>query len=112
MYLDIPAADGGVKRISIHKTLVDKRNGKPFPKSVKFRFTGSVQSQPDPEKDDKVYGADLTGTLITIFPVTNQTVFQTNLTLAYEKFLKLDTNTKVLPKAGTPVKLVIEVAGK
>ena len=53
--------------------------------------------------------ADLTGTLITIFPVTNDTVFQTNLTLEYERFMKLETNTKVLPKEGTPVKLVIEV---
>jgi hypothetical protein len=26
-----------------------------------------------------------------------------------EKYLKLETNTRVLPKEGTPVKLVIEV---
>ncbi len=65
-------------------------------------------SQPDPNKKDKVYGADLTGTLISIFPVTNQTVFQTNLTMKEEKFVKLETDKKVLPKEGTPVKLVIE----
>lgn len=109
IYLDLPTADGGTRRVSIEKTLVDKKNGKPVAK-FKWRFTGSVLTQPDPEKDDKMYGADLSGTLITIFPVTNQCVFQTSLTLQYEKFLKLDTNTKVLPKPGTPVKLVIEVA--
>lgn len=112
LFLEIPTDDGGTKRISIDKTLVDKKNGKAFPKSVKFRFTGSVMSQPDPTKDEKVYGADMSGTLITIFPVTDQTVFQTNLTLEFEKYLKLETNTKLLPKEGTPVKLIIEVAGK
>jgi len=56
-----------------------------------------------------MYGADLSGTLIAIFPVTNETVLQTSLTMAEEKFLKLEMNTKLLPKEGTPVKLVIEV---
>jgi hypothetical protein len=109
LYLEIPGPDGEAKRVPIDRTLIDKRNGKPFPKSVRFRFTGSVLSQPDPTKDDKVYGADHSGTLIAIFPVTDQTVFQTNLTMEYEKFLKLETNPRVLPKEGTPVKLVIEV---
>ena len=65
--------------------------------------------QPDPNKEAKVYGADLTGTLIAIFPVTDQTVFQTNLTMKEEKYVKLETNKKLLPKEGTPVKLVLEV---
>ena len=91
---------------------VDRRTKKAMPK-VQWRFTGSVLSQPDPNREDKVYGADLTGTLIAIFPVTDQTVLQTNLTMKEEKYVKLETNTKLLPKEGTPVKLVIEVpAGK
>ena len=80
-----------------------------MPKSIKWRFTGSIMSKPDPSKPEMVYGADLTGTLVSIFPVTNRTVFQTNLTMKEEKYLKLETNTKVLPKEGTSVKLVIEV---
>ena len=52
-------------------------------------------------------------TLISIFPVTNQTVFQTNLTMKDEPYLKLETDKNLLPKEGTPVKLIIEVpAGK
>ena len=31
---------------------------------VKWRFTGSVLTKPSPDKDEVVYGADLTGTLI------------------------------------------------
>lgn len=108
LYLEVPEADGTMKKLSIDKTLVDSRNGKPFPKSVKWRFTGSVMSKPDPNKDDMVYGADLTGTLISIFPVTDQTVFQTSLTMKEEKYVKLETNTKSLPAEGTAVKLVIE----
>jgi hypothetical protein len=109
VYLEIPGTGGEAKRVPIDRTLVDMRNGKPFPKTVRWRFTGSVLSQPDPEKSDKVYGADLTGTLIAIFPVTDQTVLQTSLTMEFEKFLKLETNPRVLPKEGTPVKLVLEV---
>jgi hypothetical protein len=108
LYLEIPGPDGETKRVPIDRTMVDMRNGKPFPKTVKFRFTGSVMSQPDPTKDEKVYGADLTGTLIAIFPVTDQTVMQTNKTMEDEKYLKLETNPKVLPKEETAVKLVIE----
>jgi hypothetical protein len=59
-----------------------------------------------------VYGADLSGTLIAIFPVTKETVLQTNLTLKEEKYLKLETDKNVLPKEGAAVKLVIEVPAK
>jgi hypothetical protein len=108
LYLEIPGSGDKPKRISIEKTLLDPKTNKNMPK-VKWLFTGSVMSKPDPEKPEEVYGADLTGTLISIFPVTNQTVMQTSLTMKEEKFLKLETDKKLLPKEGTPVKLVIEV---
>src|SRR5216683_2990309 len=110
MFLEIPDRDGRPKRISIERTMIDPKTNKPMPK-VKWRFTGSILSKPDPAKDETVYGADLTGTLISIFPVTDETVFQTNLTMKEEKWLKLETDTKLLPPVGTPVKLVIEVPG-
>ena len=77
---------------------------------VKWIFTGSAMKKPDPQKDETVYGADRTGTLIAIFPVTDETVMQTSLTMKEEKYLKLETDTKILPKEGTPVKLVLEAA--
>src|SRR5262245_35359069 len=95
LFLEWPGPDGETKRISMDKAMVDN-NGKAFPKSVKWRFTGSVMSKADPTKDELGYGADQSGTLIAIFPVTDQTVFQTSLTMAEEKFLKLELNTKVL----------------
>ncbi|MGE3805294.1 MAG: YdjY domain-containing protein [Gemmataceae bacterium] len=105
--LEIPTEGGGTKKVSLEDVLVDKKTGKKLPK-LKWIFTGSAMKQPDPEKDEKVYGADLTGTLISLFPVTADTVFQTNLTLKEEPLIKLETNTKVLPKEGTPVKLIIQ----
>ena len=57
----------------------------------------------------KKYGADLTGSLLALFPVTDETVLQTDWTMKEEKYLKLEVNTQVMPKEGTPVKLVIEV---
>ncbi len=111
VYLELPGADGKSQRIPIEKTLVDKQTGKALPK-LQWHFTGSALTQPDPEKDDKVYGADLSGTLITVFPVTNETVLQANLKFEDQKLLKLETNKSVLPKEGSPAKLVIEVIGK
>jgi hypothetical protein len=105
----VPDAAGLDRKVTIDKAMVDPKNGKPFPKTVEWRFTGSAPVQPDPNKDEKIYGADWSGTLIAIFPVTKETVFQTSLQIESEKFLKLEVNSKFMPKEGTPVKLVIEV---
>ena len=64
---------------------------------------------PDPEKNDKGYGADLTGTLMTLLPVTDETVIQSSLAAEDEPAFKLETDKTVLPKEGMPAKLVIEV---
>jgi hypothetical protein len=67
-------------------------------------------SAPDPNTPDvKKYGADLTGSLIVLFPVTDETVLQTSWTMKEEKYLKLEVNSDVMPKEGGAVKLVIEV---
>ena len=108
VYIEVPTSTG-TRRVPVEKVLIDPRSGKSMPK-VKWIFTGSAMKKPDPQKDEKVYGADLTGTLIAIFPVTDETVMQTSLTMKEEKYLKLETDTKVLPKEGSPVKLVLEVA--
>lgn len=111
IYLEVPGEEGKRKRLPIERILIDPKTNRAMPK-VKWRFTGSVMKQPDPDKPDKVYGADLTGTLISIFPVTNETVFQSDLTMKEEKYVKLETNAKLLPKEGTAVKLVLEVPAK
>ncbi|HTU92619.1 MAG TPA: YdjY domain-containing protein [Gemmataceae bacterium] len=111
IYLEVPAEEGKRKRLPIERVLIDPKTNKTMPK-VQWRFTGSGMKQPDPDKDEKVYGADLTGTLISIFPVTNETVFQTNLTMKEEKYVKLETNAKLLPKVGTTVKLILEIPAK
>ena len=113
IYLGIPEA-GEIKKVSIDKCMVDIKSGKTFPKDIKFRFTGSALVQEDPNKPDLTYGADSksSGTFMAIFPVTDKTVFQTSLSMKYEKFLKLETNPKVVPKEGTPVKLILQATGK
>lgn len=111
IYLELPSEAGELRRIAIEKCLVDRRTGKTLP-SLKWRFTGSVIRQPDPAKEEKAYGADLTGTLISIFPVTDDTVLQSSLTMKEEPLIKLDTNKKSLPAEGAPVTLVLQVAGE
>lgn len=112
VYIEVPEADGTPRRLTLDKVLIDPKSKKPAPKPT-FRFTGSVMSAPDPTKpDEKKYGADITGSLISLFPVTDETVLQTDWTMKEEKYLKLDVNPVVLPKEGTSVKLVIEVPAK
>lgn len=105
--LEIPGPTGDPMLLSIEKTLVDRKTGKTMG-ALKWFFTGSAMTQPDPNSPDKVYGADLRGTLIGIFPVTDETVIQTNLTMKDEPLLKMETNKKLLPAEGTPVKLIIQ----
>jgi hypothetical protein len=109
VYILINDSTGLPRKVSMDRAMVDMNNGKPFPKGVEWRFTGSSMTQPDPNKNEKVYGADHAGTFMAIFPVTSETVFQTSLLIKDEGVMKLEVNTKVLPKEGTPVKLVIEV---
>jgi hypothetical protein len=112
VFVEVPAPGGPGKRLSIDKFLLDPKTKKPFPKNVKFKFTGSIMRQEAPDKPEKKYAADMTGTLVAIFPVTDETVLQSSLTMKEEKYLKLEVNTEALPKEGSPVKLVIESAGK
>lgn len=111
IFLEFAGADGQPKKVPIERTMIDPKTKKNLPK-LKWRFTGSIMTQPDPLVPVKVYGADLTGTLISIFPVTNQTVFQTHLTMDEEKFIKLETDKDLLPKEGSPAKLIIQVPAK
>jgi hypothetical protein len=108
LYLEFTGADGKTQRVDMAKTMVYRDSGKPIP-DLKWHFTGSIVKQPDPEKDDQVYAADLTGTLIALFPVTDETVIQSHLTMKDEPVFKLETDKKLLPKEGTAAKLIIEV---
>ncbi len=60
--------------------MIDVRTGKRMP-PLKWHATRSAMRQPDPNKPATVYGADLSGTLISIYPVTDETVFQSVLTM-------------------------------
>jgi hypothetical protein len=106
--LELPGPGDVARRVPIERVLVDRKTGKQMPK-MKWRFTGSVMKQPDPAKPEKMFGADLSGTLVSVFPVTDETVLQTDLTMKDESLIKLETNAKLLPKEGTDVKLIIQV---
>jgi hypothetical protein len=106
--LELPDGNGHAQRVPVEQVLVDKKTGKPLG-GLRWHFTGSASRQPDPEKNDKVYGADLTGTLIALFPVTVDTVIQSHLTMKDEPVLKLETNRGRLPKEGTAARLILQV---
>ena len=107
VYFEVPEGSTS-KKVAIEKVLIDPKSKKQAPKMT-FRFTGSAMVAPDPTKpDDKKYGADLTGSLVCLFPVTDEVVLQTDWTMKDEKYLKLDVNAEALPKEGGAVRLVIE----
>jgi outer membrane protein assembly factor BamB len=108
IYLELPGVGDKPRLLPLEKTMVDKRTGKLVAR-LKWYFTGSVMRQPDPNKPLKVYGADLGGTLIALFPVTDETVIQTNLTMKDSTLLRMETNSNVVPPEGTPLKLIIAV---
>ncbi len=109
VFMEIPDGAGGTKRVPMEKVLYDPKTKKAPPKMT-FIFTGSVMSAPDPNNPAVTkYGADLTGSLIVLFPVSDETVLQTSWTMKEEKYLKLEVNPDVVPKEGSAVKLVIEV---
>ncbi len=113
IYFLVDGPDGFPRKVTLDKAMIDAGNGKPFPKKVdgkdiEWRFTGSTMTAPDAGKDEKIYGADFSGTFIGIFPVTSETVVQSSLTIKYEGIMKLEVS-KTMPKQGTPVKLVIEL---
>src|SRR5579871_4237971 len=95
IFLDLPGPGGLTKRLPIEKALVDRKTAKSMP-PLKWVFTGSISKQLDPNKPETTYAADSSGTLIAVFPVTDETVFQTNLTMKDEPLIKMETNTKVL----------------
>src|SRR5207237_1507341 len=88
--------DGKSRRIPIEQTMLDTKTNKPL-RPLTWHFTGSTMTQPDPEKEEKAYGADITGTLLTLLPVTDQTVIQSELRSEDEPAYKMETNKSVLP---------------
>ena len=112
IYIDVPQEKGDARRLSLDKVLVDPATSKPMPKGVKFKFTGSGPRKATGDQPEVKFGADASGSLIYLFPVDVETVFQSTLSMQDEKFLKLDVKKDVLPKEGESVKLVIELAEK
>jgi len=107
LLLEVPGAAGKPRLIPMEKLMLDRRTGKTLP-VLNWHFTGSVMRKLDPTKDELTYGADATGTLISLLPVTDETVVQLHLGLEDGKLLTLDTNKDLLPPEGTEVKLIIQ----
>jgi hypothetical protein len=109
IFMEFTGADGKMHKLPLQDILVDVKSGKPIKHQLRWLFTGSAMKALDPEKDDKDYAADFTGTLITVFPVTDDCVFQTQLTLKEEAEDKMEIKPGLLPKEGSPTKLIIQV---
>jgi outer membrane protein assembly factor BamB len=109
LFVDLPLSAESVQTVPVESLIVETRTGKTLPK-LKWHFTGSAMLQPDPEKNTKVLGADSSGAIITLFPVTDETLIQSSMPMADRRSLRLETNKDVLPPEGTDVRLLIVAA--
>lgn len=103
--LDLPAVGGRpAGQVRVESLLAEKKTGRPLAPLL-WHFTGSAL------KEGK-FGADLSGTLISLYPVTDETVMQSALTMKEEGMIKMDTAKQLLPPEGTAVTLILKaVAG-
>ncbi len=104
--LEITDVTGQLRVIPIEETLIDERTGRSMP-PLKWFFTGSVLREPAAAGLPRAYAADLSGTLITLFPVTSETVLQSSLSMKPRATLRLDTDKALLPPEGTAARLII-----
>ncbi|MCL2640083.1 MAG: YdjY domain-containing protein [Phycisphaerales bacterium] len=106
--LVLPLPNGKERTVPIEKTIIDKVTEKTLP-PLTWRFTGSAMRQLDPANPAKVYGADLSGTFITVYPVSAETVIQSTLLVTDQSIFKFEVNRNILPEENTEVTLLIEV---
>ncbi len=101
--LDLPASGGlPARQVRAESVLLEKRTGRPLP-PLRWHFTGSVQ------KEGK-FGADVSGTLIALYPVTDEVVMQSAFTMKEEGMIKVDTAKHLLPPEGTPAVLILRAS--
>ena len=74
---------------------------------MRWLFTGSAMVKVDPASEKRSYGADFSGTMVTIFPVTDETVFQSTLGMDAEALFSLEV-AGILPPVGSKARLLIE----
>jgi len=107
--LEFADKTGAKKRVGVESILVDRKTGKAFP-PLKWHFTGSSVKQVDPAKPDLTYSADIAGTLIGLYPVTDELVIQTNLTMKEEGAIKIEVGPGLLPPEGKEALLILRAA--
>jgi hypothetical protein len=106
--LVLTGPSGRERVVPLEKAIIDVRTGRSLPE-ISWRFTGSSMRQVDPNSPTRTYAADLSGTFVTIYPVSSETVIQGNLSITDQSSLKLELNKNVVPEENTPVKFLIEV---
>ena len=100
--------------MDLASAVVDRRTGLPLDggastagRRVRWLFTGSALIKADPRSEEEIYGAEFSGTMVTIFPVTDETVFQSTLGMDAEALFNLEV-AGILPAIGSKVRLLIE----
>ncbi len=103
--LEITDITGQTFTIPLEDALQDTSTGRTMP-PLKWYFTGSARREIT-AGSAPVYAADLSGTLISLFPVTAETVIQSSLEMKSRAGLRLDTDKWQLPPEEAEARLII-----
>jgi len=114
IWIEYPGRSGLSKKVDLASAVVDRRTGLALDGGasaaegrVRWLFTGSAMVKVDPASEKRSYGADFSGTMVTIFPVTDETVFQSTLGMDAEALFSLEV-AGILPPVGSKARLLIE----
>jgi len=114
LWIEYPGRSGLSKKVDLASAVIDRRTGLALDggasgsgRVVRWIFTGSALVKADPSSQELSYGAEFSGTLVTIFPVTDETVFQSTLGMDAEALFNLEV-AGILPPVGSKLRLLIE----
>jgi acylphosphatase len=98
---------GKTKRVRAEELVRNVNTKKPM-WNVGWVFTGSRKGYFDPESDDEVLMANVTGSVISLHHGDDSTILQNPLAEAAEDNVPYRINDEVMPEPGTEAKLIID----
>jgi len=106
LLLEFPDLTGRPRTMRIEDVIADALTGRGI-LPLKWRFTDATPRHQTGYNANRDYAADLSGTLITLFPITAETVIQSTQSMKSRAVLNLDTRKDILPPEGTPARLIV-----
>jgi acylphosphatase len=107
IFLEWKDKSGKTKRFRAEELINNINTKKPM-WNVGWVFTGSRKGYFDPESDDEVLMANVTGSVVSLHHGDDSAILQNPLTEAAEENVPYRINSEIIPEPGTEVKFIID----